>query len=71
MFKQSSCEEEIFRSMEKHLAANQLENTYGFNKLARAAELLDKAAAIFDKAGMTETAEDIAKVLESLAGAIK
>lgn len=71
MFNRASCEEEIYRSMEKQLISNQLENKYGFNKLARAAELLDKAAAIFEKAGMTETVEDISAVLESLVGAIK
>jgi hypothetical protein len=71
MFKMASCEDEIFQSMEKNLIANQTENVYGFNKLASAVDFLDKAAAIFEKAGMTEIAEDISKVLESLSGDLK
>lgn len=71
MFKRSSFEEEIYQSMEKQLVSNQLENTYGFKRLAQAADLLNKAAEIFEQAGMTETAEDITEVLQNLAGALK
>lgn len=60
-------ENEIYRSMEKQLASNQLEDKYGFNKLAKVADYLHAAAEIFEQAGMTEQAEEITEVLQGLA----
>jgi hypothetical protein len=71
MFERANFEEEIYRSMERNLISNQLESNYGFNKLARATELLNKAAYIFEQAGMIEAAQDIVEVIKSLAGAVK
>jgi hypothetical protein len=67
MFKQAGIEDEIYRSMEKTLVSNQVENQYGFQKLAQAVNCLNAAAEIFEQAGMSETATDIAQVLESMA----
>lgn len=71
MFKNASFTDEIYRSMEKQLVSNQLENQHGFKRLAQAAELLNKAAEIFENAGMTDTADDITELLQDLAGALK
>ena len=71
MFKQASFEDEIYHTMEKKLVTNQLENKYGFNKLAQAVECLNAAAEIFEQAGMPETAVDIVQVVESLAEVVK
>lgn len=67
MFKQGSFEDEIYRSMEKSLVKNQTETKHGFNKLAKAADLLNTAAGIFDQAGMYQESEEITKVLQSMA----
>lgn len=71
MFKQGSFEDELYRSMEKSLVKNQTENKHGFNKLAKAADFLNTAADIFDRAGMSKEAEEIVKILQSLAVDIK
>jgi len=71
MFKQGSVESEILRSMEKTLVTNQVENKYGFNRLAKAADLLNTAASIFERAGMFSEAEEITEVLRSLAKDLK
>ena len=71
MFKASSFENEIFQSMEKQLVSNQLENRYGFDKLAQAAECLHNAADIFDQAGMHDTATEVMAVLQNLAEVFK
>jgi hypothetical protein len=71
MFKQASFEDEIYRSMEKQLVSNQVETTYGFNKLAKATELLSAAAEIFEQAGMSETSSEITDVLQGLTEALK
>lgn len=68
MFKNSGFEEEIYRSMEKQLVANQVEDKNGFNKLNRAVDYLYAAASIFDKAGMIKEAEEVTQVLAELAG---
>lgn len=70
MFKIDSFENEILKSMEKSLIANQSEESNGFSKLAKAVDYLNNAASIFDQAGMHEEASDITKVLESLASKI-
>lgn len=68
MFKIGSFENEILQGMEKSLRANQSEESnQGFNKLAKAADLLNNAAAIFDQAGMYTEASEVTDVLESLA----
>jgi len=66
MFKQSSFETELFESMEKQLKTNELESKKGFNRLAKAADLLNTAAIILDKAGMTSEADAITKILTSM-----
>lgn len=71
MFKQASFADEIYRSMEKQLVDNQVENQHGFKRLAQATDLLNKAAEIFEQAGMDETADDITELLQNLAGALK
>jgi hypothetical protein len=67
MYKQSSFEDELYRSMEKTLVKNQTEDTHGFNKLAQAADLLNTAADIFDRAGMRKESKEVTKVLQSMA----
>lgn len=67
MYKQGSFEDEIYRSMEKTLVKTQTETRHGFNKLAKAADLLNTAAGIFDKAGMHKESEEVTKVLQSMA----
>ncbi len=71
MFKSSSFEDELYRSMEKTLVKNQTEDTHGFQKLAQAADLLSAAAEIFDRAGMQEASEDISDILQELAKDLK
>ena len=66
MFKNSSFEEEIYRSMEKQLVAKQVEDTHGFNKLAKAADYLNAAAQVFENAGMHKQAAEITEVLQDL-----
>jgi hypothetical protein len=66
MFKQGSVEDEIYRSMETTLVKNQVENRHGFNKLAKAADLLSTAAEIFDKANMFQESDEIAEILKNL-----
>jgi hypothetical protein len=68
MFKVGSCEEDLFSSMQKILVKNQEEaNNYGINKLAKAADLLNEAASIFDKAGMYDKADEVTEIILSLA----
>jgi len=71
MFKRGSAENEIFQAMEKNLVSNQVETKHGFNKLAKAADLLNTAAAIFDQAGMREEADGVTEVLQDLANSLK
>lgn len=67
MFKKASFEDEIYRSMEKELVSNQVENKYAFNKLAKAADYLSAAAGIFEQAGMIEQSDEVMEVLHGLA----
>ncbi len=71
MFKQASFEEELYRSMEKGLVKNQVEDKHGFDKLAKATDLLNTAAAIFESAKMYSEAEAVTEVLYNLAKDIK
>lgn len=66
MFKQASFEDEIYRSMEKTLVNSQTNSDQNANKLARAADLLSNAAAIFKRAGMLQEAELVLQVLSNL-----
>lgn len=70
MFKQASVEDEIFRSMETTLVKNQTENKHGFSKIAKATDLLNTAAYIFEHADMPEEAADVTEILETLAEAL-
>jgi hypothetical protein len=70
MFKESSLENELYRSMEKQLVSNQVESRYGFDKLARAIDCLNAAAQIFEQADMSDISDDISQVLSSLTEAI-
>jgi len=67
MFKTGGFGDEIYRSMEKQLVSNQLEDKHGFNKLSKAADYLNSAAEIFEQAGMHKEAAEITGVLHSLA----
>jgi len=67
MFKIGSFEDEIYRSMETKLVSNQLEDKFSFDKIAKAADYLNAAASLFDKAGMYSEAAEITEVLQSLA----
>lgn len=67
MFKVSSFEDEIYRSMKQKLASSQLENKYSFDKLSRAADCLNAAAELFERAGMKKEADDVLILLRKLA----
>jgi hypothetical protein len=71
MFKIGSCENDLFSDMKRNLVKNQTNETLGLTKLAKAADLLNDAASIFDKAGMFAEADEIAEILKSLAEATK
>jgi hypothetical protein len=58
--------DEIYHSMEKQLVSNQLDSKYGFDKLARAADCLNAAAEIFDKAGMHKEAAEVLDILKGI-----
>lgn len=66
MFKQSNFEDEIYKSMEKQLVSKQVEDNYGFKRLAQATDYLNAAAEIFEQAGMTDRANEITEVLLDL-----
>lgn len=67
MFKINSFDDEIYSSMEKSLVKAQTEEQYGFNKLAKAVNYLNAAAAIFEQAGMLTEADEVIEVLQSIA----
>lgn len=71
MFKFSSLETELRNSMENTLVANQVENNHGFNKLGKAADYLNAAAFIFEKAGMHSEASEVISILKELAKELK
>ncbi len=66
MFKTGSFEKELYRSMEKKLMNNQLDNKYNFSKVSKAADYLNAAAEIFEKAKMYKEASEIVKIIEIL-----
>lgn len=67
MFKTASFENEIYRSMEKQLVANQEDNNHNLGKIAKATNYLNAAAEIFEQAGMVGPAEEITEVLQEVA----
>ncbi len=67
MFKSGSSSDEIYRSMEEKLSYNKLDNKYSFDKLSRAADYLNAAAELFEKAGMLKEAEAVTSVIRKLA----
>jgi putative methionine-R-sulfoxide reductase with GAF domain len=72
MFKWASIEKELYSSMKQNLVkAWDDRNNDGMTKLAHAADLLNEAANIFDKAGMYAEADEIAIILQSMAQEIK
>jgi hypothetical protein len=71
MFKQPNWEDELYRAMEVSLVKNQTETRYGFDKLAKAIDLLNEAASIFESAQMNAEANDITIILQSLAKELK
>ena len=60
--------ESVYKSMQEILANSKPE---GFDKLAKAADLLNTAASIFDEAGMQKEADQITAILQSLIGGTK
>jgi hypothetical protein len=71
MFKQGSFEDEIFRSMETSLVKTQTEEKHGLSKLAKATDLLNEAASIFDDAEMFQESKDVSDILQNLAKDLK
>lgn len=67
MFKIGSFEQEIYSSMKNKLVSNQLENKYSFDKISKAADYLNAAAVLFEKAGMYNEATDVTEVIHNLA----
>ena len=71
MFKMNNPEDDLFENMSKQLKANALESKKGFNKLAKVTDLLNTAAEIFDKVGMTKEADSITNVLNDVVAKLK
>lgn len=67
MFKIASVADELYNSMERTLVSHQVDERQGFSKLARAIDYLNLAAKIFEKSGLNSEANEITKVLQSLA----
>ncbi len=67
MFNDDDIANELYRSMEKQLVSNQLENKYAFNKFAKTLDYLKQAADIFDQAGMHQEANEVTQVISSFA----
>lgn len=68
MFKTNSFENELYKAMEKHLVANQVEDNHSFKKLAKAIDYLNNAADLFENAGLYTEAAEVVEILESFAG---
>ena len=71
MFKINNFENELYKTMETTLVANQVEASHGFNKLAKAVEYLSKAAELFDDAQMHSESEEISNIINSFASSVK
>jgi len=66
LFASQNFEDELFKSMESTLVKSQVEDEHGLNKLAKAADFLNTAATIFEKAGMFQESEEITEILKKL-----
>lgn len=71
MFKQPSFEDELFQGMQKNLVANKTEHQHGFSKIAKAIDLLNVAADIFDQAGMVSESQEITDILRGVMQDVK
>ena len=71
MFNDDDISNEIYKSMEKQLVSNQLENKYAFNKYARTIDYLNKAASIFDQAGMYQESNEVTQVMRAFANKLQ
>ena len=67
MFKLGSFENELMSSMAVNLAKD-AEEQYQINKVAKAIDYLNAAADIFDKSGMYKEADEITRIMGSIAG---
>jgi hypothetical protein len=67
MFKIGNFADELSHSMEKNLVSHHTETKFGFDKLAKAVDYLNAAAAVFEKAGMHTQAIEVTEVLRELA----
>jgi hypothetical protein len=68
LFKIGSFEEELAASMSKQLRAHQHEKQLGFDRrAAKAVDLINAAAQLFDEAGFYREAESLTSFLEKLA----
>ncbi len=66
MFKIGSFEEELMKSMNHQMMANEAEEIHGFQKLSKAVDLLAAAAELLEHSGLTEESDDITSILEKL-----
>lgn len=71
MYKRADSSDEIFHSMQASLTANQIEAQHGIRKISRALDLLAIAANILDAHGLTQEANEVSAVLESLSKEIQ
>ncbi len=67
MFKYKSAAEDIAKVMQENLVSSAVEESGGFNKIAKALDHLNAAADLFDDAGLLAEAEILTYLLESLA----
>lgn len=71
MFKIGSHADDIVSDMEKELKAQSVEKSFGFNKLAKAADYLNSAASIFEDANLPEISDKITEILKDLANQLE
>jgi len=67
MFKISSFEAELAKTMEINLVSNGLENKYSFDKIAKVVDYLNAASEILDDTGFHDEAEVLTTLLEKFA----
>lgn len=68
MFKYNGFEQELQKSMEKTLVANQVEDIHKFKKIAQAVDYLNNAAYLLNND--KEISEDLNKVLSNIVNKI-
>jgi len=66
MFKMSSFEEELLKSMESNLKSPNIVKQASTSKLAHVNNLLNKAMEIFNKAGMKSEAKSILSIINEI-----